>query len=259
MESELSVSYDDLLAEVGFFLGYGGTRAEWSARQLAEVDRYVQSGVRRFYYPPDVDGAETAYPWSFLSPVTTIATVADTETQDMPSDLGRVLGAFHFEADQHRRAVVQVPEDRFRSAKAAGQSSGQPIFAVLRHKPKTPATGHRLEVSWWPVPDAAYTLTYRYEAFAAPLSDENRFPLGGMRHSELLIQSCLAVAEQRANDERGHHTAEFDRLLKSSIAQDRKVGAMSFGFMGDRESRVDLTPHGMTGGTYPITYKGDTL
>jgi len=261
-ESELSITYADLLGEVGFFLGYGGDSSDWSARQLAECDRYVQAGYRRFLYPPATEGVEEAYPWSFLSPSATIDTVASTATQDLPADLGRVLGGFFYDSSQFRRSIVQVSETRYQELLGRTTGGGQPSVACVRHKPKTPDVGQRLEVSWWPTPDAAYALSYRYEAFAAKLADDNRYPLGGMRHGELIVQSCHAVAELRANDERGHHGAEFDRLLRSAVAQDRRIGAVHFGAMGHVSGYSDrpaLPRHGETGGTYPVTYNGDTV
>jgi hypothetical protein len=51
--------------------------------------------------------------------------------------------------------------------------------------------------------------------------------------AELITESCLAVAEQRANDEAGIHTDIFNRLLVSMIARDRKSGAQNYGMIGD--------------------------
>lgn len=257
-ESELSVSYDDLLKEVAGFLGYGSDSAAWTAAQLAECDGYVQSGVRRFYYPPAAPGVEVGYAWSFLSPVATLATVADDGAQDLPSDLGRVVGQFHYDESQYRRSIVQVTEDQINALIARGLGTGRPDVACVRHKAKDPGTGQRLEVVWWPIPDAAYTLTYKYEAFNGKLSSDNRYPLGGMRHAEVLVESCLAVAEQRANDERGQHTAEFERSLAAAIQQDRRQGATHFGAMGEQRQGPSVPRHGETGSTYPVTYGGVT-
>ncbi len=257
-ESELSITYAELIAEVAAFLGYGSDSAAWDAPQLAECDRYVQAGYRRFLYPPSVEGAEDAYPWSFLSPTTTIATVASTQTQDLPADLGRVLGGFFYDTAQFKASIVQVTETRYQELLGRTAGTGGPRVACVRHKAKTPALGQRFEVSWWPSPDAAYTLSYRYEAFGGKLSADNPYPLGGMRHGELLVQSCLAVAESRANDERGHHTEEFARLLRAAIVQDRRIGVVHFGAMGNPSDadRPTLPRHGDTGGTYPLTYNG---
>lgn len=257
-ESELSVAYADLLAEVAAFLGYGSDSASWSDEQRAEADRYVQAGVRRFYYPPAAEGSEAGYSWSFLSPVATLVTAAGEGVQDLPADLGRVLGQFHYDASQFRRSVVQVSEDRLQSLMSRSTTPGLPEAACVRHKAKDAPRGQRLEVAWWPVPSAAYTLTFRYEAFNGKLSADNPYPLGGMRHAELITESCLAVAEQRANDERGNHTVEFERLLAAAIQQDRRLGATHYGDMGDRPDRpaATLPRRGDTGTSYPVFYKG---
>ena len=256
-ESELSIKYADLLAEVAAFLGYGSAPTAWTADQRTECDRYVQGGLRRFYSPPAVQGSEPGYSWSFLSPVVTLATVSGQETQELPGDLARVLGQFHYSATDHHKSVVQAPEDVFQSYKTSSSSTGAPAAASVRHKAKDPGRGQRLEVAWWPIPDAAYTLTYKYEAYNGKLSDDNPYPLGGMRHSELLLESCLAVAEQRANDERGNHTAEFERLLVSAIEQDRRVGSTHFGHMGDRSEASTWLPR--RGDTDGVTYNGVAL
>jgi len=258
-ESTLSIPYADLKAEVAAYLGYGVDDSAWSAAEDAEIDRYVQAGVRRFYYPPAGEGYEQGYPWSFLSPVTTIATVADDAEQDLPDALGRVLGDFHYPEADHRPSVVQVSEERYlKLLSRQTTSTGPPQVARVAHKAQVKGQGQRLEVKWWPVPDKAYTLTYRYEAYTGKLSDGNKYPLGGMRHAELLIASCLAVAEQRANDERGIHSQDFERMLAAAIQQDRRLGSRHYGRMGVPESQPTVPRHGDTGVTYDITYKSVT-
>ena len=258
-DSELAVTYDDLMLEVAAFLGYGSVAASWSADEVAEVNRYVQTGVRGFYYPSGVEGVEQGYQWSFLTPMATIATVADDRTQDLPAGLGRVLGSFYYGQAQYMHPITQVSEERLQANISRTESGGQPQIARVRHKPQTGLIGQRLEVSWWPIPDGAYTLTYQYEAYSGKLSADNPYPLGGMRHAELLTESCLAVAEQRANDERGLHTDAYERQLRAAIQQDRRLSAKVYGHMGNFETGSEVPRHGDTGGTYPMTYKGADL
>jgi hypothetical protein len=258
-ESELSVTYDELLLEVAAFLGYSATAALWSTEQSEEVARYVQTGLRRFYYPPAAEGVESGYQWSFMKPVTTIATVADDVAQDLPSGLARVVGGFFYDENQHMSSIVQVSEIRYQAEVSRTESTGQPRLARVRHKPQSGLIGQRLEVAWWPIPDAAYTLTYQYEAYSGKLNEDNPYPLGGMRHAELVTESCLAIAEQRANDERGLHTGEFERQLRAAIEQDRRLGAKTYGHMGADHHGHPVPRHGDTGGTYSITYKGSEV
>ena len=258
-ESGLSISFTDLRLEVAAFLGYGPTASAWATAQLAEIDRYIQSGLRRFYYPPASEGVEAGYSWSFLKPVGTITTTASDQAQDLPAKVGRVVGGFFYDEDYHRRSIVQVSEEAYQASISRSETTGSPRICRVRTRGGPALTGQRYEVAWWPIPDAAYVFTYRYEAYDGPLADDNPYPLGGMRHSELMLESCLAVAEQRANDERGLHTNEFERLLRAAIQHDRRLGAQHYGRMGHHEEEEVVPRHGDTGGTYPITYKGSSV
>jgi hypothetical protein len=80
-----------------------------------------------------------------------------------------------------------------------------------------------------------------------------------MKLSELYIESCLAVAEERMNDEAGLHTQRFQTLLLDAIARDRKNGARFYGPMGHREEYSTEFHRGWTGGVYPILYNGDEI
>jgi hypothetical protein len=257
-ESELSINYDDLMKEVGDFLGYGPDSTAWSTDETSQCDRYVQGGLRRFYYPSAVEGVEDGYSWSFMHPITTLATVSGTRTQDLPDNLARVLGNFHYETDLYRRSVIPVGEGKYSSLLSRSDDSGLPEVCRIRQKAKQDSEGTRWEVSWWPLPDGAYTLTYQYEAYSGKISVQNPYPLGGMRYGELIVQSCLAVAEQRANDERGMHTHDFERLLRSMVEMDRRTGSRFFGPMGQPRSIHEVPRHGDTGGTYDVIYKGTT-
>ena len=72
-ESTLSLGYPDLLQEVCIFLGYGADSTKWTTPQSDHADRYVQAGIRQFYYPPTLDGVPT-HDWTFLQPTGTIDT-----------------------------------------------------------------------------------------------------------------------------------------------------------------------------------------
>lgn len=230
----LQLSYADLCADVSRFLGYP-VLASQTAAQIAEVDGYVQAGIRQFYYPPAVAGVEPGYEWSFLRPTTTLTTVASDGIMDMPAAFSRMVGDLHFAASVHARPVMQVSEARIHTLLQASDTEGYPQYAALRYKQSYGSHGQLQEIVLWPVPDAAYVLTYRYEAYNGKLSALNPCPLGGMRHSELILESCLAKAEQRANDEGSLHTTAFRELLAAGVAMDRR-GNRNYGQMGSSET-----------------------
>jgi hypothetical protein len=257
-ESSLSLSYEDLLREVGGFLGYGVDGLRLAPEKLSEVDRYVQSGIRQFYYPPAAQGIEAGYAWSFMKPSAQLVTVKDQETNDLPDDFGNMVGmALYFPDTNHSAPIALVSVGQIMAKKSVTNDSGIPCAACVRFKESDGTSGQRSEIVWWKTPDGVYTLDFTYHAYAGKLTEDYPYPLGGMRFSEVITESCLAIAEQRANDEKGLHSETFLTLLASAIEIDRKSSAKYYGQMGgaeiqDRHSRRNW------GSTYPVTYKGET-
>jgi len=258
-ESSLTIGYPELLQEVGEFLGFDRDTSQWSAEQTAQVDRYVQSGYRQFLYPPAFDGIEAGYEWSFLKPAGSVATVADAGEVDLPYDFDQLIGDLTYDPGYHCASVMQVSQGRILAWRQNSSATGRPCYAAVRYKESDGSAGQRQELMLYPTPDAAYTLNFRYNAFTGKLSTALPYPLGGMRYAEVLIESCLAVAEQRADDERGLHWESFLRLLADATARDKKNSARYFGQMGGGDlSKSPAYPYRTPGENYPITYKGET-
>ena len=250
-ESTLSTNYAELMNAVRVFLGY----ASDDSSSDNEVNLYVQSGLRQFYYPCAVEGVDPGFEWSFMKPTATLNTVVNDAEYDLPDDLGRVIGCFHFEPNIHIRPIPLVSEAMILSRQQTSLIAGVPVMAAVRPKDSTGADGQRYEVVFWPTPSAVYTMTYRYEAYANKISATHPYPLGGMKHSELLLESCLAIAEQRANDEAGVHTEKFNRMLITATRRDLKNGATTYGNMGQPDDSYQMESRS----TGVITYKGLTL
>ena len=94
--NSMAVSYSELVRIVARFLGF---TSALTSGQLEIVDAVIQSGVRQFYFPPAVNGVESAYEWSFMRPLGQLPTVASTRTYDLPNAFGRISGDFFFDSD----------------------------------------------------------------------------------------------------------------------------------------------------------------
>jgi hypothetical protein len=322
-ESTLSISLTELQEAAGFFLGYGPS-SDWSPTEAAELLLYAQAAVRQVYYPPEGEGIEAGYEWSWLKSSTTITTrgaystgtltvaagvvtlvggmfpnwaadgtltidgtsyevdTRDSDTQvtlvdtsltvgaastyslthppyqDLPDDHGRIVGELTFEPEVYAQPIVVVSLAQLARLRSGNSNTGTPVYAAEREKASDGTTGQRKEILWWPWPDKDYVLNYQYEAYQGKLTEENPYPLGGMKYAELYTESILAIAEQRAKDERGMHTDSFMRLLGAMIAQDRRNGARHFGSLrGPDQSAVPNDPRRQRS-SYQITYGGET-
>jgi hypothetical protein len=265
-ESGLSIGASDLRAEIGFLAGYGRVSASWSVDQLADINRWMNSGIRRVYYPPavksDIEGAQdiAGYEWSFLRPWTTLAVVSGDADYDLPDDFARFIGPLHYPEAESRRDIVVIPVPDLLEYRSGISMTGAPRYAAERWKSSTGTTGQRKEALFWPEPDQNWTLGYQYEAYQGALSDTYPYPLGGMKMAELYIESCLAVVEIRSNDEPGVHYSEYVRLLIDAVVRDKRNGEQVYGQMGHCEGSTEYGfRRGLTGGTYSITYKGSEI
>ncbi len=258
-ESSLSIGFPELQVEVGDFLGYGRTSGSWSVAQEALIDSIVQSGVRRVYYPPSTGEGVSGYEWSWLQPTTELAIVSGTSDYDLPDDFGRLVGPFHFPAEEYRKPAIEVSVSKILQLRTYSFQTGGPYYVATRFKSSDGSGGQRQEALFFPEPDDDWTMIYEYEAYNSALSDSFPYPLGGMKLSELYIESCLAVAESRTGDELSVHTQTFQALLVDAVARDRKHGAKYFGQMGHRDTEADVFRRGYTGSVYPIEYKGEDI
>src|SRR5438128_10970846 len=90
MESSLAAAFEDLQADIGFFLGFGrGNTAPfsdsaWTTSQQASIDRCTKGGMRKFYF--------CGYDWSFLKPTASLNLPISTNTIQLPDDFGGFEG-----------------------------------------------------------------------------------------------------------------------------------------------------------------------
>lgn len=221
-ESSLSLGFSDLRSEIGYFLGYTRDSGNWSAGEITEINAVLSAGLRQFYFPPPL-GQGLPHEWSFLRPITTIPTVADTSDYTLPDDFAGMEGDMTFAASDNVAGPVEiVGEHQIRKLREGNtSSSGIPRFGSVRPKTTDGTTGQRFQLNLWPTPDAVYTLYYRYKLLPSALTSIAPYPYGGAPHAETLKASCLAAAEIDIDDEKGPRWAHFQAMLAASIAHDR--------------------------------------
>jgi len=237
-ESTLSLGYPELLIAVGTYLGYGRDSDDYTAAQTNDADDMIQAGYRQFLVPPVLEGEHSQHVWMFLHPATTLAITTAAEDYDLPDDFGGLIGdMFINTATVYNIPIQQVPVNdilTYRSRNGSSSFTSRPERVAVRVKTHAGTTGTRFEALLWPFPDASYTLDYHYNVLVSNLTTALPYPLGGMMHGELLMQSCLAVAETRRNEERGVQWAMFMERLRASIQYERNSNAPEhFGIMHD--------------------------
>ncbi|MDD5457864.1 MAG: hypothetical protein PHF37_00500 [Phycisphaerae bacterium] len=232
----LSVTYNELQKAIGRYLGYGRNvyGPDDGSEKWADIEDCVKSGLRQFYSPPPVQGQSGSHQWSFLRPVTTLSLTGNTCDYDLPDDFGGIIGCLTYPASIASRPVVTVSEQAIRTLRQNSSQTGKPTHAAVRPKASDGTANQKFEILFWPTPDLETLLTYKYYVAPQALTTENPYPYGGQAHAETILESCLSIAEQRLNDEKGIHWEKFLERLASSIQSDRKTSGADFlGYNGD--------------------------
>lgn len=260
-ESTLTLRLSDFSAEVGNYLGYGRGadfgEPKWSTKQQGLIDSCVRSGLRQFYFPPRLPNEPTAYDWSFLHPTTTAVFAEGTSIIPMLDDFGGFEGELTLVSDSSRIAtpVPLVGEGIVREQYALRpDATGFPQYASIQPLGRTnPNHSPRKQLYLWPIADQDYTLAFQYYLLPDALTGDRPYAYGGAAHTETILESCLAIAEQRFDDTQGVHSAKFMERLAASINHDRKLKPQRLGYNGDYSDRVPFrrqNVHGLSSVTY---------
>ena len=234
-ESTLSLQYTDFFRGVGNFLGHGWYTSTYSTQENAQVEVIVQTGYRRFLFPEPLAGESGSHVWSFLSPLSTLDTAEDDIDYDLPDTFGGLIGdQITINESGLYQPIPVRGEGQVRAAHRASSLTGRPQYAAVRPKSSTGSTGQRFELLVYPTPDGVYTMEYRFNVLTGKLTVSLPYPLGGAEHGDTIMESCLSVAEQIKNNERGLHTLAFKERLAASVSYDRRMfSPPTLGYNGD--------------------------
>lgn len=246
---------------VGRHMGFGPNPATWSHRQSQEVSEAIRSGLRRFYTPPVLPGERHAHQWSFLRPIGQLTTKADVWEYDLPDAFAMLDGPLTFAPDDSvlYSAIRVMGEPQLRAARARTEYSARPEAAAIRVADVADGGGTRWKVQFWPTPDDAYQIEFRYKTNPGLLSASASVPHGGPPHAQTIIEACLLAADEMLGvkgQAAGQRYAKYLELLKSSVSHDRISSTPdTLGQNYDRSGR-DFGDNYRDYMTHVVTYNG---
>jgi len=227
--STLAVTYVDITKYVAVFAGWDITEANWTTGQIADFGLILEKGLRRFYFPPVAPG-EPRYEWAFLNLIGTLATVKDQEYADIVEDTfsGQIRSdsVMHQINDEERRLqVADFSDIRAANAKlATADVTAAPLYYALIAQTPTYTAQQRWRMYFHPIPDAVYTLEYEYVAMPNVITSTNKYPAGGDKFGDVILEAILAAAEEHLDDDiQGVHATRFQELLTAAMRLDAET------------------------------------
>lgn len=260
-EPTLSGEFIKLRREVGYKLGFGRDVESFSVDELEAVDSCIESGLRQFYSPPLLPNQPKSHSWSFLFAALTVTTVADQYNYDLPDDFRDIDRYLTYPIDEKNYVRIEyTSESMLRHFQANAENSGDPRMFAIIPKASTPSAsaGQRWELWLFPTPSEVWALRGRYAINPNMITTAAPFPYGAMEHYETILHSCLAVAEEREDDNEGISRKRFLENLAASISRDMEKEGMNLGYNNDgpmpqdpRYWNLSSTGHAYNGTTYP--------
>ena len=222
-ESTLSLTYAEIQREVARFLGWDRDPTNWAADNSTDFADILKAGLRRAYFPPPAGQGSVPFGWSFLRPTATFNTADTDYDYDLPDDFSGIVedGSFTFAVGSNKRALKKIDDAELRRLQALDNQTGDPTYYAIRPKAHDPTAGQRWEVLLYPTPDATLTISYTYTIIPDIMSATDLYPHGGVLFNEVVVESILAMAENRIDDEpQGIHEARFMSALQVAIKAD---------------------------------------
>jgi len=179
---------------------------------------------------------------------------------DLPDDFGGHEGNMIFPEGSNKPNIRIIGEGKIRSLRAGTTSRTYPQFAAIRPKKQTvTTTGQRFEIMFFPIPAVTDTLSYKMLVLPELLVTATiTHPYGGAMHSETILASCLAVAEEQEDEKRGVKWQVFlDRLAASVQIDRRMISADHFGYNRDNSDSAYASGSRRHPQTFLVTYNGE--
>lgn len=241
MESELTLSVDDLKGEIGTFLGYG--RGEpfgegaWDEVQTNDIVSILKSCIEFVKTPPPLVPGGPVHNWSFMRPFGDLTFVQGNHVAQCPDDFGGIEGGIFLQGDTANKYIplsLVNPGVVDNHLSAYQSTTGPPqLIAERVTKETTPISSNRSELVVWPIPDRDYTVRFQYYFHPNMLNGLSRYPPGASAHSGLYKAAALAAAELFKDNERGPMWVHFMDRLAASIGVDRKRKPHRLRYNGD--------------------------
>lgn len=231
--TSMLLTFEDLYLQVSYFLGITAQGTAPTSNALTKCKNVVYRGYRQFLMPIDLKTGKR-YVWSFIKQEGTLTTEVGKWEYQLPSGFGQLTRKFEYDASVGRPPIQHRSVSYIMSLRNIYVSNSYPKYFALRAGSFDKETGQVNEVIFHEPPDSKYILNYGYLLEPPKPTATTDVFIGGARASEVILECCLAAAEDE--DERkgtNFHSAKSQQLIQQLIEHDKTFAAETVGLMRD--------------------------
>ena len=175
-------------------------------------------------------------------------TITANDTYRAPDNFGELLDRMWFSAGQgqDRRWIEQRSIDRIEQMRS-DEITGIPVFVGV--EPTLNSLGQqRWNFVFYPEPDTAYTLRYRYRIQPDVITSAAPYAYGPVWFADVLIAAVRSEAEWEFMGTYGAERAAFEKRVSVAVVRDLKTGSKVLGNINSTAAHT-----GDVGVTWPST------
>lgn len=224
VETGLALTLEEVQKQVAQFLyGTRNLRA-LNADDQENLGALIKNGLRRFYYPAQID-PNLRHDWSFLISAFDFFTEVGTQDYVMPYNFGGAIGPLHHNPpDQIKVSIAKVTVNKILWQRQMQVTiTNWPVMYAEQAVSQGGTNSTRWQIMVWPSPSAVYHLHGRMRIHPLAPNGTQEYLYGGNEHSQTILESCLAQAELQIDGQPGAHAEEFKECLLSSITLDTQM------------------------------------
>uniref|UniRef100_A0A6M3J0N5 Uncharacterized protein n=1 Tax=viral metagenome TaxID=1070528 RepID=A0A6M3J0N5_9ZZZZ len=220
--ANFKITYAELYTRISEFLNLTASETAPTGTNLTRCKTLAERGLRRFLYPIDQESGRP-HEWSFLRPFYTLNTLSGKWKYQLPEDFSSIITDPTYGDDESFSQMVKTAPDIILNLRSAGVTNYAPFYYCIIDSSFDPAIGEFSEIWLYPEPDSSYPIQFFYKADPTKPSNAADYLPGGVKATEAIIESCLAVCEQNDdNMNTKHHTALADKLVQELIIIDKQ-------------------------------------
>jgi len=226
--SDLRLTFSDVYTQVSSFIGWTAPGTAPTGTNLSNAKNVVHRGYRRFLRPVNIRTGKR-HIWSFLEQWEVLNTESGKWLYTLPKDFHTLRCPFKHEVDSGYPSMKSTSFNSLLQKRAGQESTSFPHFYAIRAQKYSEEIGTIYEVGFFETPNANYRLNYSYLIRPQKLDSATDVFVGGDLASEVILEHCLAIAEQEYDDTLGIHTQMAQELTQQLILNDESTIPNSVG------------------------------
>lgn len=226
--SSMRWTFSDIYTKVCEFLGTDVTDTD----DLASAKDIVYRGYMKFLLPVSPKDEEI-YIWSFLRQPWKLNFEPNKWEYPLPKDFERFFRKIEYDDDQRTARMEKTSERKIMRSRNNLEFSSYPTEYAIRTAKFDKKVGSVKELICYPTPTARSIVNCTYVMTPSKPEDATDYFIGGPLESEVILQCCLAIAENQEDEKIGVETQKAVQLIQALIRKDKGIAPDTVGFVHD--------------------------